>query len=513
MTWENMTKTQKLIWLKKLSGGGTPPAGDPETVSGSIYQYSGLKFEDAAKAPLQSLKEYGSVWTTHNSETNRDELWCNNGKLAYVDGEVKAVGNPEKTIISPYPTLPEGYEHAEYLELTGLQEGMQPSLSPGLSNLIFEFDVCCTFPTTSAYVMYDLCQSDNSSSFINTGLIYSDNSNFFAWYGPGGHVPKSADRRSIVRVTYTTSPGSNYRSATFQVGDITTDTTSYIGGTSYLNNWLWFNGFGNHPLVGKVWSVKVYLPDDDNRLIYYGIPCKNLQTGEGGLYDIHNAPYIEEPRYGFAGDLGSVQGAIKAVGVKGRKAARAVDLLQWGDIQTLTSRDEQDLVTGEVTRRIGKIFLTGNEEWREATTSGVFYMPLGGQWSGERLAPFCNIYPGTREPNADMSNHTSAVSQTQTAGYALHIKCTEYTNNLAGFKAHLAELYSADDPVIVVYPLVTPVSETVAKQNIRSFKGDNAITIQSDLEYVPFYKEVTYLKTDPITTPIVGTAQVGYAVI
>ena len=77
---------------------------------------------------------------------------------------------------------------------------------------------------------------------------------------------------------------------------------------------------------------------------------------------------------------------------------------------------------------------------------------------------------------------------------------------VADFKAFLASQYAAGTPVIVVYPLATPTTETVTGQTLTITQGTNIVTAVgsvSDLELEVSYKayaEVTVEEIEAVNT-------------
>ena len=49
--------------------------------------------------------------------------------------------------------------------------------------------------------------------------------------------------------------------------------------------------------------------------------------------------------------------------------------------------------------------------------------------------------------------------------------------NSTAFKAYLADQYAAGTPVIIIYPLATPTTESVTGQHLQVAQGDNTLEI------------------------------------
>ena len=63
-------------------------------------------------------------------------------------------------------------------------------------------------------------------------------------------------------------------------------------------------------------------------------------------------------------------------------------------------------------------------------------------------------------------------------GSSFILSNNDYTNTSAtDFKQWLADQYNAGNPVIVVYPLATPTTESVTGQTLQVQAGDNTLEI------------------------------------
>ena len=169
--------------------------------------------------------------------------------------------------------------------------------------------------------------------------------------------------------------------------------------------------------------------------------------------------------------------------------ATAEMLLKVGDYQ-----DVQSIIDGVVTRNVGIVILDGTENWS-----------LGTVFSADNVAQRA-VFPST-----SMSTHfVGNVSSTSpnlfknnsfkvgASGYRnrIYIKATQYADETE-FKAFLAQQYANGTPVIVVYPLETPTTESVAGQTLQVQAGDNVLEITQasldGLELEATYKSLVQL--------------------
>lgn len=131
-------------------------------------------------------------------------------------------------------------------------------------------------------------------------------------------------------------------------------------------------------------------------------------------------------------------------------------LLKVGDYQ-----DEQEILSGTITRNVKAIVLDGTEAWSTSQTySNVYTAGVAvGKPSGG-IVPICNYYAGYSSYNA-MTANDYGILVASTATLAIKNKdCADIT----AFTTWLADQYAAGTPVMVIYPLATAITETVAKQ-------------------------------------------------
>ena len=165
--------------------------------------------------------------------------------------------------------------------------------------------------------------------------------------------------------------------------------------------------------------------------------------------------------------------------------ATCEDLLSVGNYT-----DEQEMISGAVTRKVGIKVLDGTENWQSVVT-GKFYIIDNQMKAQDNSLTLCSHYKSIK------ASSTAAVNNGQIAlfvggGARLVIADDNYTNT-AAFQQFLAEQYAAGTPVIVVYPLATPTTESVTGQTMQVQQGDNIVEItQASLNNLEL--QVTYMK-------------------
>ena len=159
--------------------------------------------------------------------------------------------------------------------------------------------------------------------------------------------------------------------------------------------------------------------------------------------------------------------------------ATAEMLLKVGDYQ-----DVQEILSGDVTRKIGVKVLDGTEDW--AKGQSFYYNTLTGVLQADHSC-YCTHFQG-------IMNNSPVVADSNTCRVGYHIGSDIDWNRLyiyadmslyataQDFANYLAHQYAAGTPVIVVYPLNASTTETVSPQKL--FKNPVTVTEASinDLE-------------------------------
>ena len=144
-----------------------------------------------------------------------------------------------------------------------------------------------------------------------------------------------------------------------------------------------------------------------------------------------------------------------------------------------TYQDKQEILSGAVTRKIGVKVLDGTEDWVKGQS---FYCDtLTGVLQADHSC-YCTHYQG-------IMNNSAVVTDSNTCRVGYHIGSEVAWDRLyiyadrslyataADFANYLAQQYAAGTPVIVIYPLATPTTESVAGQILQVQTGDNVLEI------------------------------------
>ena len=161
-------------------------------------------------------------------------------------------------------------------------------------------------------------------------------------------------------------------------------------------------------------------------------------------------------------------------------------------------KDVQEVISGSVTRNVGIKVLDGTENWAYQSQYERFRLPILADnfiSIGLRITPFVTthfISVSDGRPISEVPNNAcySGILNI-TDDYSFYIKTTDFTST-ESWTQFLQQQYANGTPVIVVYPLATPTTETVTAQPMNIQKGTNIIEVTEasldDLELEAKYK-------------------------
>lgn len=293
-----------------------------------------------------------------------------------------------------------------------------------------------------------------------------------------GKITSSAGRKSFyipvkAGQTYTISRSAVGESSYWYYG--TYQNEPYAAGQSCVS-------FGNMGSSAIKYSITI--PNDANYLaIFFGAGTSPNTQAEKGSTATDYQPYF---------DGGT---------------ATCEDLLSVGD-----NTDEQEVVGGNVTRKVGVKVLDGTEEWYNVTSyvNSIYGLVVADGILDSNKLVYSTHYTGTTASNANMENYTiKAVHASVLAPNKVSVYVKDTTvGSLANFKQWLADQYAAGTPVIVVYPLATSTTETVTGQPMSTTQGDNTAEItQASVSGLEL--EVTYMAGVVLTVEEVEDAQLS----
>lgn len=171
-----------------------------------------------------------------------------------------------------------------------------------------------------------------------------------------------------------------------------------------------------------------------------------------------------------------------------------------------TYADTQELITGAVNRQLAILVLTGTEAWGGSSSTGYFSLAktnISPSPISTGVHCYCTHFA------SDSSAYTDTAGKFWLGGSYLNINYdnqggTSSSANMTAFKNWLKMQYANGTPVMVVYPIATPTTETVTGQTLTTIDGDNTLTITQasiknlpiEAEYMAASSEVNYLVKD-----------------
>lgn len=172
-------------------------------------------------------------------------------------------------------------------------------------------------------------------------------------------------------------------------------------------------------------------------------------------------------------------------------SATAEMLLKVGNYQ-----DEQEIISGVVTRKVGVKVLDGTEGWTNPFNNGRYVLPFQkviryGLGANNKL--YCSHFKPSIEAASNLIQGCGFYINTGAENVPqLRITYPDMPM-LSDFKSWLADQYNAGTPVTIVYPLATPTTESVTAQPLSIQAGTNIITAEGSIENLEL--EVSYKAT------------------
>jgi len=170
-------------------------------------------------------------------------------------------------------------------------------------------------------------------------------------------------------------------------------------------------------------------------------------------------------------------------------------------------KDEQEVISGAVTRNVGIKVLDGTEEWHTASGTPLrFYLtlPNGSYKNTVAFTPYCTHCQGQLSATgsaATVGSVTDGVGfwykNGASSDFEMYLRLGSVTSitDATTLKSYLSQQYANGTPVIIVYPLGTPTTETVTWQSLSVQSWTNSVEItQASIDDLPL--EVTYKATE-----------------
>lgn len=412
-----------------------------------------------------------------------------------------------------YDGLPVGYKRLTYLE-SNRKQIVNLKYTP-LETDIIEID----------YEFTDL--SGNSDKFI-MGLKRVPSQSGGVWietYGSGNgwYVRFGSSSSSTAQFQQSQMSGTMIlKKNSFSVNGTKIATPNYVGiPDDDLTIFARYNSSSDGFAGTSVRISEVRIKDNNSNIKHKYVPILNANN-VAGMYDTVDGVFYENlgtenftlgavieptptnplPIWCNNGEIKSdengepyVDGTIETVKDSLNNTATAENLLALDGYE-----DDQELLTGSVTRKVVAKVIKGTETWYYSTANNAIYARLSNTYAGLTVQQTQNAYcthfkfnPGsTISSMNDMEFLFNAVDGVRNGNISL--KYDSVFTSAEAAKQWVADQYANGTPIIVVVPLAEPVTESVSGQELTTKTGTNTIEItQSSIENLEL--EVSYKAT------------------
>lgn len=186
-----------------------------------------------------------------------------------------------------------------------------------------------------------------------------------------------------------------------------------------------------------------------------------------GAAPLPYAPYVEGGIY--------IDGTpeVLTIASETTQTANAANLFGVSDYQ-----DEHEIVGGHITKRLGIMTFDGTETWTTDTYGGYRRMVCQEvlNASGDTLSVTCSHYASR---SVDARQQPNSIFMASSGKIVIYVDTTQNINTVDEFNAFLAQQYANGTPVIIVYPLAEPTTESATPQHIAA-RDTATITAASD---------------------------------
>lgn len=520
--WHEWSTLKKLIWLHILQGA----SAIIKTVTGTAP----LVLTNAVNKAITELTQYGKcVQNGTPTPSAPADIVCNNGALRF--------GALGQNLFDPNPaciTIGQNYnpEGVAGTSANNWRTGLIPieggksyafwgrkksdntmsafnrinwfdadgnNISPRPSYTAYTVTVG-TAPSNAAFVGLS-CSCYNSSAAITRATFDEFNWMFVQAdaeiaYEPfvGGIVADGTDEVLTVLANQNTDPTIVKVTLASSTTEVRYNASSSCIVAPVKPNTVYTIGFLEKPTGGSIFraattKTKVSSSVTSAASIAYDLDKndyepKTLNSGEDAAW-----MYVQLSNTMSADDFASIV-IQEGTSIHNPQTASAVNLYSVGDVA-----DEQNIISGGVTHKVGVKVLTGTAEdgnYGTVSTTSVFRL------SGELCpSPTSAVFVCTHYASEDPSKSTAQMANFSIKSHASSAR-TWYIKDerfvaLEDFQAYLSAQYAAGTPVIVIYPLAEETTESVTAQPLHTSAGDNTVSVTSNVD--PVELEVQYSAT------------------
>ena len=457
--WDKMNLTQRLIWLKNRANGGSGEFGELATVEG----YTPLTLEDAVAKNIKSLTVRGEFSASEGTPPDIPRtIWVNSGVVEAIHQSGLSAS-------------------LQLLDRIGVSNAAYINTYQSIRNtdkIIAEFR---NSTTSGVKALYGVDANGHDCSFYAGGTYYAfDKNNNKVDTG----IPVDTEWHRVEH---------DFLNGTLKLDDTTVNFEPYEFVTPYsLPIFSKRNPSGyNMGLVGELRSFKII---QDGEAIFDGLPVKSIYGV--GLCNIVNGAntYVIPSDRAIAGNEVPDPFELTASGDGDPSLQINRAIVNIGTLYaTLGYADEQEVVSGVITRRIGYHVFTGKETWINAP-NGWITEDITDQLNAVYI-PLCTHFDGTLyNPTAGTNSVRVYWTDGGTPRVYFGVDKTRF-DTAQVWNGWLAARVSEGKPVILMYPLAEPKIERVKRQFPKTAKGTNTVERYSGLvtnygTTIQYYKAV-----------------------
>ena len=431
---------------------------------------SPLSLPDAVADSLAYVKAFGGTGQESGTPTptTPKAIICNNGTLK----------------VSRPSGLPAGYTL-----LSSITNANGGYLDTGFTADVddMEFDIVATV-NDSAQISWYIFQSRAGGGSPIYGISGSQSGNSFigSFSGVNNSIPYTTVSRTAghtYHINCVCKNGTNTLTVEdLTTGDVYTSTATYTFAAAATNIGLFSNLNGGSVSNGNTSVASAYLKKNGEKVLDY-VPVLD-PNGNVGFYDKVTDSFLAATGGSF---------------VAGPNAADPITIVTDGTQETITTKadgavistatcenllglgdytDEQEIISGQVTRKVGIHVCDGTETLIATGDSYGVAFDIRGVPFEPNAGALCTHL--AYSSSASTSQENVICNRTGNYGLRMLFNSTIITNvntKVVDATAYLAAQYAAGTPVIVIYPLATATTESVAGQTLQVQDGDNTLEI------------------------------------
>lgn len=495
MNWHNVLLRprnlyEELLRRKLISGGGVPAV--LQTVTG----ISPLTLLNVASEGIKSLTQFGKCEQASTPTPSAPvDIKCNNGAIKVsanllnpttVPNENKYINATNGDTGTPWTGT---FRHSNYIRIVGGETyhfGMTPyaATSAGLawystSNLgayisgvsgtnLKNAGMVTTAPANANYVRFSfmvdagydtdwqngvyICVNGSMSAFHAFGEVYVDGTD---------EVLSVCGKNIFDQSWFDTDVGSTITYKTYDVPN----------GTYTMSTNL--NRFGSATCNVFIGAGTSLTASSANNGVSYESP--RTITVTNGKYTVAYRSKVSDTEHNPKDFNWQLEQGSTATDYEPYTAqtASVENLLGVGDY-----KDEQNTISGAMTRACGIKVLDGTEEWTTDTYGGYRRMVLQEVLtaSGDTLSVICSHYASR---SSDARQQPNSIFIAGSGKTVIYVGNTQNITTVDEFKAFLAAQYANGTPVVIVYPLAEATTEQVTGQHLTA-RDTATITAQTN---------------------------------